>query len=393
MVYNNSYPIIGLLEPGNVWATNSIHNNTVDVSLNEYDNTNSTLNAMQVYWNNGNPNDAIFQIHSGSSINVYPQGYTDWWASYPLPSMAKISNTKEISSNDLEKRMVSGNSVNNQSLSAAGIIPNALNSITNSDSLTIGLNLLANNNHKLAKDFFILYLKKHPDIQAAYSYLYNCADSSTIQDIINFFAKLPSKAAKGNEFLLSYLYLRQGKVDLAKSINNKIISDNPNTALSVRAMLNNFYIALYNENDVNTAAALLNNVEEDSSLSTPMEIATAEGDYNEYGGLLASQNKITLPQIHSSVLQKAPKSYLLVQNYPNPFNPSTTIHYEIPNNGFVTLKVYDILGREVKTLVNQYESKGRYDVNFNAVNLASGIYIYRLQSGSFISTKKMLLLK
>jgi len=84
---------------------------------------------------------------------------------------------------------------------------------------------------------------------------------------------------------------------------------------------------------------------------------------------------------------------LLVQNYPNPFNPSTTIHYEIPNNGFVTLKVYDILGREVKTLVNQYESKGRYDVNFNAVNLASGIYIYRLQSGSFISTKKMLLLK
>jgi len=204
---------------------------------------------------------------------------------------------------------------------------------------------------------------------------------------------LKVKNAKQNQFLLSYLYLRQGKADLAKSINNKIISENPNTALSVRAMLNNFYIALYNERDVNTAATLLNDVEGNSSLSTPMEIATAEEDYNEYGGLLASQNKITLPQIHSSVLQKAPKFYLLVQNYPNPFNPSTTIHYEIPNNGFVTLKVYDILGREVKTLVNQYESKGRYNVNFNASNLASGIYIYRLQSGSFISTKKMLLLK
>jgi hypothetical protein len=87
------------------------------------------------------------------------------------------------------------------------------------------------------------------------------------------------------------------------------------------------------------------------------------------------------------------KNYSLNQNYPNPFNPSTNIHYELPNNGLVTLKVYDELGREVKTLVNQYQTKGRYDINFNADNLASGIYFYRLQSGNFISTKKMLLLK
>jgi len=85
--------------------------------------------------------------------------------------------------------------------------------------------------------------------------------------------------------------------------------------------------------------------------------------------------------------------YLLSSNYPNPFNPSTVIHYEIPNDGLVTIKVYDELGREVKTLVNQYQSMGRYDVNFNATNLASGVYIYRLQFGSYISTKKMLLLK
>jgi len=88
-----------------------------------------------------------------------------------------------------------------------------------------------------------------------------------------------------------------------------------------------------------------------------------------------------------------PDEFKLENNYPNPFNPSTNIHYEIPNDGLVTLKVYDELGREVKTLVNQYLSKGRYDINFNADNLASGIYFYRLQSGSFISTKKMLLLK
>jgi hypothetical protein len=85
--------------------------------------------------------------------------------------------------------------------------------------------------------------------------------------------------------------------------------------------------------------------------------------------------------------------YELYQNYPNPFNPSTTINYSLPKSGLVTLKVYDILGREVKTLVNTYKAAGSYDVSFNASNLASGIYIYQLKSGNFVSTKKLVLLK
>lgn len=93
-----------------------------------------------------------------------------------------------------------------------------------------------------------------------------------------------------------------------------------------------------------------------------------------------------------------PESFVLFQNYPNPFNPSTIIHYEIPNDGLVTLKIYDELGREVKTLIDQYQSKGKYDINFNASQLASGIYFYQLNASTgsaqnFISTKKMLLLK
>ncbi len=88
-----------------------------------------------------------------------------------------------------------------------------------------------------------------------------------------------------------------------------------------------------------------------------------------------------------------PTKYSLSDNYPNPFNPSTVIQYELPNNGFVSLKVYDILGDIIETLVNQYQAKGRYSIKFNANNLSSGIYLYRLQSGSFIATKKMLLQK
>ena len=86
-------------------------------------------------------------------------------------------------------------------------------------------------------------------------------------------------------------------------------------------------------------------------------------------------------------------TYSLSQNYPNPFNPTTIINYQIPNNNYVTLKVYDVLGNLVKTLVDGYKTQGSYSINFNADNLASGIYFYQLKAGSFTATKKFLFLK
>ncbi len=83
----------------------------------------------------------------------------------------------------------------------------------------------------------------------------------------------------------------------------------------------------------------------------------------------------------------------LYQNYPNPFNPATTIQYQIPEASFVQIKVFDILGSEVATLVNENKQAGNYFINFDASSLASGIYFYTLKAGDFISTKKMILLK
>ena len=85
--------------------------------------------------------------------------------------------------------------------------------------------------------------------------------------------------------------------------------------------------------------------------------------------------------------------YRLSQNYPNPFNPSTTISYSIPQRNFVQLIVYDILGREVSSLVNKEQAAGNYKVEFNASYLSSGVYFYRLQSGGFSETKKLILLQ
>ncbi len=103
-------------------------------------------------------------------------------------------------------------------------------------------------------------------------------------------------------------------------------------------------------------------------------------------------------------LSEVPKRFSLDQNYPNPFNPSTTIKYSIPKQSYVTLKVYDILGREVAALVNEEKPAGNYEVEFSPVSgirnlvyhpkgMASGIYFYQLKAGDYVNTKKMILLK
>jgi len=97
--------------------------------------------------------------------------------------------------------------------------------------------------------------------------------------------------------------------------------------------------------------------------------------------------------IENSNLSFIPEKFSLSQNYPNPFNPSTVIGYRIPVPSNVTLKIYDVLGREVSTLVNEEKPAGNYKVNFDGSNLASGVYLYRIIAGKYMQTKKMILLK
>ncbi len=101
----------------------------------------------------------------------------------------------------------------------------------------------------------------------------------------------------------------------------------------------------------------------------------------------------TITGVKEPTKGELPTTYSLSQNYPNPFNPSTTIKFAIPHSGNVSLVVYDILGRKVTTLVNGELNAGYHSINFNADNLASGVYFYRLKAGNFISVKKLMLLK
>ncbi len=113
------------------------------------------------------------------------------------------------------------------------------------------------------------------------------------------------------------------------------------------------------------------------------------GYNNGYIGLYNQDGITSILEIESFV----PSDYNLTQNYPNPFNPSTTLSYSIPTQGQVELKIYDVLGREVAELINKEQSSGSYEVNFDASNLTSGIYFYKLQAGGFVESRKMVLVK
>jgi photosystem II stability/assembly factor-like uncharacterized protein len=116
-------------------------------------------------------------------------------------------------------------------------------------------------------------------------------------------------------------------------------------------------------------------------------------------GLVVGDTGIILRTVNGGLTGINDESYSpsallkLCQNYPNPFNPSTIIKYSLPTESKVTIKIFNLLGQEIKTLVNRTESAGDHQITFNAGNLSSGIYLYRIQAGDFIQTRKMVLLK
>jgi len=124
------------------------------------------------------------------------------------------------------------------------------------------------------------------------------------------------------------------------------------------------------------------------------EYTRLNSEYTYFAGTIGSGvlKKVVITNVEN-IQNNLPSKFVLEQNYPNPFNPTTTVKYSIPNSGNVTLKVYDVLGNEVATLVNEERPAGVYEVEFDASRLSSGIYFYKLLSGVFISTKKMILIK
>ena len=372
------------------WGLNSVYNN----NSNTYNaivgdgGTASGLYAECDWWGNNPPNSSKFYVYSGCyGYFTYPLT-VDPWAGYPTPTNERMPNGIEVTPT------IAQNNSHRKPLNSIQTPVSIQSNFT--DSLLIGVALRDQNKLAEAKDFFMAYLNGHPDNQAAYVYLYSCADSATTPSIIQYFSNLPKQAATDHKLLLAHLYLMQGDFNSAKQINNAVIAANPNTPLSVRAKLNNFSIGLHFEHDASSASAILTQIENQASLSNPMELATAEAELKFYVDPKTGQmpNIGTNPNQSSSSTDSIQAiSNVFLQNYPNPFNPSTAIVYRITQPGKVSLKVYDILGREVAVLVNGEQQSGTYTQRFDASHLSSGIYFYQLIAPGVNETRKMLVAK
>jgi len=197
------------------------------------------------------------------------------------------------------------------------------------------------------------------------------------------------KRAKGDSLIPYALRFLAREAALAHnargmiSYNTEIITNYPNSS--------NELSALY---DLTTHYA---EIEQDFTKAdqyySRMVTAYPKEDLTLFAGINLGSNQASLKQVMLADADHLLTDYDLSNAFPNPFNPITTITYQLPKEGLVTLKIYDILGNEVRTLVNEQKEMGKYTVQFDASSLASGMYIYRLRANDYTSTKKMLLLK
>jgi len=153
----------------------------------------------------------------------------------------------------------------------------------------------------------------------------------------------------------------------------------PNGNYSINGLAPGQYVAFVDKPGFNESSVVSVNVSYDIATGNPM---SGRADFT-----ISGTTSVTFGETVT------PASFTLEQNYPNPFNPSTNIRYALPSAGAVTLKVYDLIGREVATLVNGFQPSGQYTVSFNASSLASGVYLYRLETGASSQVRKMVLMK
>jgi tetratricopeptide (TPR) repeat protein len=381
-LYQQSTAILGTTpNTGGQW--NSIYGNVYNVYL--------VGNSVEVYaygnwWGSYPPNTSLF---AGTIFYDYSPLNYDPWRGIPLhlnniPSTPVIADNKSID-------------VASTSQSESGqVLPfNSTSSEFSIEPLLDGIALLNQNRYNDAKNFFLSYLSKHPDNQSAYVALYNCYNKETAPDITKYFSSLPPQAAKDHKFLLSNLYLKQGKVDLAKGVNNSVIHDNPNTSLSERGKLNKMYIALDIDNNIDSASAIFTDVLNSPNLLSQTDLSQAQERIETYA---ATRGKAKPNFKMQGGTNNSIPTTISLNNFPNPFNPTTNISYQLIENSRVSIKVYDILGRQVATLVDGNKAAGQYITVFDGSRYASGIYFVRMMvQGSsaqqIVKTLKIQMLK
>lgn len=351
---------------GDVWcALNSIHDNDYDAYVSD----NGCLFADENYWGS-NPNlfvsdDSYAEFFDPLTVDPFDPGNSRS-ITHGNHQLSKSVGPQTISKNDTKLqfarlkealKMIRQGKINDASLN--------LQAMVKSNVLPEhALNLLG-------------FLDKNYSLSCLRSAI---PDIGKVTDSWKFSAR---KVFSNQE-------LSKGNITGAVTHLDQIINNSQDAYEKTDATLAKYFICLHVSKDINAAKVLLANL--NALQVTDKELIKRIAIANHQFALSFPVGKtVNKPGTKAGLV--IVKDYALSQNYPNPFNPSTTINYQIPNPGNVTIKIYDALGREVRTLVNEEKAAGSYTVSFNGSDLASGLYICTLRSGNFVAGKKMLLIK
>ncbi len=344
---------------------NSIYSNSLDVKTQEH----GTIMAQGNYWGtSGQPPtnyycDTTSHFYSAGALSEDPWNPEQLIAARS-PELSGIQAVKKISKDELL-----GNINKGENLEASGKSDEAIGHykkmIADDIAGDYALRKIAILGQATRKEDTKLFLK---DVLAAKGKYANQALS-----------------LMANMSLLDFNYTD------AMALYERLISESPNSREAENARFDKLFAALHFEKNLAKAQLLLDELKQRKITDTDllMRLSIAE-DFVNYE---TNSGKLSKRQAANTETGETIKKYKLAQNYPNPFNPATSISYELPNDGYVSLVVYDVLGKVVKSLVDEQKQAGRYTSTFNASNLPSGIYFYTLKSSSFTSTKKMMLIK
>jgi tetratricopeptide (TPR) repeat protein len=307
----------------------------------------SILNAAYNYWNNSTPR---AWADGTSLMDVSHPSSNPNYDTYQQDNLVVTDSAASLTNDNLEK---------------VGRID---------DAIAFYQALIAKNIHVEYALTKLIYLENKYGRNEITSYLEKLIISVSYQPLV--------------QKLIANIYLQKDLFSKAISVYDNIISNYPDNREAINARFLKLFGYLNIKQDLVKANQML-------SLIKSMNLKDKEWIMK----LDIADCLINLPslgmkkKIINTKINDIPSEYSLFQNYPNPFNPTTTISYSIPKAGNVSLKIFDILGKEIITLVNENKVEGNYTLNFNASNLSSGIYIYQIRTNEFILSKKMMVLK
>jgi len=381
---DNSHPIFG---NGSKPGYNTISSNTYGVYC--------WNNSLPVLGNNSpvigghnkieNPSNNGYNLYSLSSGVIY--AINNWWGSNVIFNIAYTGSViyrPYLTNANVDPLHTLSKSANNLYSSGGG-------NSSLFDLLNNANELIAEKNFNQARSICLNLITNYPDSSVSFNALNLIKETYTVNEIDsckNIYSSLFNTKAKKDIYALAGLILADFDTENKLSRIQDVFNAYQKEKIVELAIFDQFEYIYFEKQDMDNAREILKELD--------LQFPKSEGAIEAHR-IIRDAEYFQIESLPDQALQKSPdrtpKDYTLYNNYPNPFNGNTNINYFLPKQSHVILKIHDILGREIETLVDEEEIGGSYMAVFNGRQLSSGVYFYTMKVGDFMQTKKLLLLK